>query len=70
MIGEGGGEGGGVGEGAAFTYTEIAIHLTIVFDDIVKFARNNYFHTFAPPPLTESWLRPCLQEKVRFPGEG
>ena len=26
-----------------------AINLTIVFGEIVKFAPNNYFHTFAPP---------------------
>ena len=35
----------------------IAINLTIVFADIVNFAPNNYFHTFAPP-LMKSWVRP------------
>ena len=41
-------------------YITIAINLTIVFAKIVNCASNNYFQTFAPPPMTKSWLRPCI----------
>ena len=36
----------------------VAINLTIVFAEIVKFASNNYFHTFVPPPLDEILATP------------
>ena len=46
IIGGDGGVGGGGGNGCI----AIAINLMIVFADIINFAPNNYFQTFAPPP--------------------
>ena len=36
----------------------IAIYLVILFAEIVDFAPNHYFHTFAPPPLRNPGYAP------------
>ena len=54
--------GRGRGGGGGYGCIAIAINLMIVLAEIVNFAPNNYFHTFAP--LTKSWLRPWLVQYI------